>query len=120
MKTDQIKQTQSLGISLLLAVRQSLWEEGEEGSNEESGAASDEEAEPPTAEPASVPLRQAGLLGRRNINLQTEVAQQRPHCRAQGPAPVDQSQVHCGQGLEMKSDRTLSPGDLFLDMLSSM
>ena len=74
MKTDQIKQTQSLGISLLLAVRQSLWEEGEEGSNEESGAASDDEAEPPGPQPAIVPLSQPALQPRRDVNLQTEVA----------------------------------------------
>ena len=97
MKTDEIKQTQSLGISLLLAVRQSLWEEGEEGSNEESGAASDDEAEPPGTQPPIVSLSEPGLLARRNINLQTEVTKHRAQCWAQRPAPVDQSEVNCGQ-----------------------
>ena len=67
------EQTKSLGICLVLVVWQSLWKEGQGGSNEESGAASDEEAEPPGPQPALVSLSEIDLLARRYINLQTGI-----------------------------------------------
>ena len=54
--------------------RKSLWEESQHWGDDCREGGHDYEAEPPSSEPALVPLSEASLKARSNIQLETEAA----------------------------------------------